>query len=99
MDLLTEAALCGLAAWRLAAMLVYEEGPGNIFGRFRAHVGIPESGEIRDGFLPALLSCIWCTSVWTAALMVALVYVGLAIVPEVLAAAAVALMAERIVRG
>lgn len=65
--MLVEAFLCGLAGWRLASLLVREDGPDRLFARLRHWLGVPLSGEVR-GFFPELLSCVWCASVWTTAL-------------------------------
>lgn len=55
--------ILGLAGFRMAYFLVYEDGPFDIAEKFRSFVGIKE-GEV-VGFLPRLFSCIYCTSVWT----------------------------------
>jgi len=89
--------IVGLAAWRASALLVYEDGPFHVFERIRNAVGIPADGGPIEGFLPLLLSCIWCTSVWTAAAMWGLWYVHWAI-PGAIAAMAVAPVVERFAR-
>lgn len=94
---LVQVIVVGLAIWRVSAMLVYEDGPWAIFERFRTLVGIPPEGGRIEGFLPALLSCVWCTSVWLAPLMWSLWYVHWAI-PALLATSAVAIALERYVR-
>lgn len=60
--MLEAAILIGLAGYRLASLLVNEAGPWNIFERLRDKI-IPV-GEVK-GFLPGVLICIWCCSVWT----------------------------------
>lgn len=47
-----------LATWRLTSLLVQEAGPFDVFGKLRATA--PHGGA---------LDCIWCTSVWVAALL------------------------------
>lgn len=95
---LVQVLVIGLAAWRLSALLVYEDGPFRIFERFRTLIGIdPNGGVISSGFLPQLFTCIYCTSVWVAVLMWLLWLVAWWI-PGVLAAAAVALVTERITK-
>lgn len=69
----------GLAAWRLASMLVDEAGPGAVFARLRHRVGLRQIPIKADGVVTVsrvattpvaeLFSCVWCMSVWTAALM------------------------------
>jgi len=79
--------LIGLAAWRLAHMLVKEDGPFEMFSKLRKLVGI-EQIVVRDGdkvdvaltaknTLAEGLLCVWCVSVWTATLL----YVGTLIPP------------------
>jgi hypothetical protein len=52
-----------LATWRLTALLVYEDGPAGVFHALRA------ASETVNG----PLHCFWCTSVWTAAVIVLVV--------------------------
>lgn len=47
-----------LATWRLTSLLVQEAGPFRVFQWMREH--IPHGG---------LLECVWCCSVWCAALL------------------------------
>lgn len=66
---LIEFIVFGLATWRIASLLVDEPGPFRIFIRIRSLVGITHDADdnvavIPDGFLPELLSCVWCTSIW-----------------------------------
>lgn len=46
------------SAWRLAYMLVNESGPYDMFDRLR-----------KWNTFGGLLECIYCTSIWTAAIM------------------------------
>lgn len=61
--------ILALATWRLSSMIVREDGPGYVFRGLREMAGIThdESGGvvmIPDGFLPQLLSCVYCSSIW-----------------------------------
>jgi hypothetical protein len=56
--------LIALAAWRVASLLVNEDGPFNIFAGVRGF--FTQEGEVRG--IGLLLTCVWCTSVWTAIL-------------------------------
>jgi hypothetical protein len=84
--------LIALAAWRVASMFVNEDGPLDIFRHIRDRL-IPE-GEI-TGFLPNLLSCVWCCSVWTAAAMY-LVWEVWPLPVIILAASTVAIAIDRV---
>jgi hypothetical protein len=55
-----------MAAWRLANLLIDEDGPFNVFEHLR-DVLIPP-GEI-VGFFPQLLTCVYCLSLYTFGLM------------------------------
>lgn len=59
-----------LATWRLSSLLAAEEGPYNLFGKFRILVGIHYIGQRVDarGQLAKLFSCTWCLSVWIGAI-------------------------------
>lgn len=48
-----------LATWRLSSLLVQESGPFDVFGKLR--------GKTTVG---GMLDCVWCTSIWVAALLV-----------------------------
>jgi hypothetical protein len=64
LDLLIRALIVGLGGWRLASLLVHEDGPWSVFARLRRFVGGSGTGEM--GFWALLLDCVWCASVWTA---------------------------------
>ena len=55
--------ILGLATWRISYMLVWENGPWDIFERYR-HALEPEH------FGDKLFSCVWCLSVWIGAIFV-----------------------------
>lgn len=54
--------LYGLATWRLASLIIAENGPFSIFQRWRSMIGVYDVGEVSG--LATLFSCIWCLSVW-----------------------------------
>lgn len=63
--------ILALATWRLASLLVYEEGPFSAFLELRKLAGVIHDAENKvmgdDGsFLGRLLNCFWCTSIWAA---------------------------------
>ena len=51
--------LAALAVWRVAHLIVGEDGPWAVIARVRARLG--------DGVLGQLVDCFACTSVWVAA--------------------------------
>lgn len=91
-DGLIRVLLVGLAGWRLAYMLVVEDGPWDVFLRTRERFAV-DPGEI-TGFWGLLLACIYCTSVWTSTAMWLAWEVHWAI-PALVASWAVALITNR----
>lgn len=71
--------IVGLAGWRLAFLLVTEDGPFDVFERLRRRVGVPPRGEpfAIDGaaglrhFVPQLFMCVFCMSFWQTGLALA----------------------------
>ncbi len=77
---MSELLVHGLAAWRLAYMLVNEDGPWAVFARLRYWAGLRsvavrgEDDRVRvsrvaSNTLAEGLTCVWCVSIWTAALL------------------------------
>lgn len=62
-DLLVQALLIGLAAWRVSSLLAQEGGPFDVFTRLRA---LPLETSFEEG-VPDW--CLWCLSPWAAAAM------------------------------
>lgn len=63
-----------LATYRVAHLVTYEEGPFDAFRKLREWAGIKhdddgEIVEIPERFLPKLLSCLPCLSIWVACLV------------------------------
>jgi hypothetical protein len=56
--------LGGLVTWRLAHMLVKEQGPLSIFLRLRAYLA---TNQKRSGGLFDMVSCVACMSIYIAA--------------------------------
>ena len=74
-----EQILCILATWRLTSLLVREDGPFDILGKFRHLAGVrydQNSKPYPKYKLSGALICFWCASVWVA-LAVALIFSGL----------------------
>ena len=59
-----------LATWRLAALLVTDDGPFDVFENIRKCVGVYYTDEIGRplSVLGKLFSCMWCMSIWSGAL-------------------------------
>jgi hypothetical protein len=92
--------MAGLAGWRIASLMVSEDGPFSVFARVRAWAGVPNVGpQLPRPFVGGVLSCLWCASVWTSA-CAWLTWEYLAHWPvAMMAAAAVAIVAERCAHG
>lgn len=93
------AALIGLAAWRLTALLSYERGPWDIFLRVRERMGFQhdETGQPvvwPDRNLPRLVACPWCLGVWVTP-TVGLLWLLWPPVVVLIAASAVLIAVER----
>lgn len=61
-----------LSTWRVSNMLVNEGGPFGIFKFIREMMGIQHDYQGNVVGIPddkPLLSCLWCTSVWVAGIM------------------------------
>jgi hypothetical protein len=93
-----------LSAWRLAFMLVNEAGPGNIFAKLRRLVGVRERLSDTPGGKAApyglnpladAFCCIFCMSVWTAALSWLGLQTPIAPVVYILAASGLAILAHQ----
>lgn len=89
-----QVAVVGLAAWRVASLLTHEMGPFDVFERLRTWVGVRPAPEYQRTQLAKLFSCMWCATPWVAVIMWALWWLH-PLIPGVLAAAAVAILAER----
>lgn len=71
--------VASLALWRVTALIVKESGPFDVFYRIRERVGIhhDDNGdicEIEDRWLPKLMSCVWCLSMFLALFYAPLVW-------------------------
>lgn len=57
-----------LASWRLTSLFAREDGPFNIFARFRHFIGVRymEGVPVGMNFIAKAITCPWCFSVWVA---------------------------------
>lgn len=83
--------ILGLAAWRLASMVVRERGPWDMFVWARERAGIVHDEDkiptvYPDKFFAQLLSCTWCFSMWVGTFWI---FMYLLIPPLTIAIAAV----------
>jgi hypothetical protein len=64
----------GLAAWRLASLVANEDGPWQMFKRFRQHAEewCNKYKFCRELGLYELVTCEWCNSIWIGAGLTAL---------------------------
>ena len=72
LELLIRALLVGLAGWRVASLLVQEDGPFEVFTRLRKLAGHDEVEVLTmepehwfKGFFYSIFGCVWCMSIWT----------------------------------
>ena len=91
-----ECLFIGLASWRIANMLVNEDGPGLIFEKVRDVAGANRPGKI-EGFLSSVFSCVFCMSVWTT-LGAFLLWLLIPEVVIIIAAMAVALVVHKLAK-
>lgn len=63
-------ALLVLVTWRLTSLFVEEDGPLDMFARFRSFTGVyydEYSNKLGRNLLSKALLCFWCFSLWVAA--------------------------------
>lgn len=105
MDLL-HVLIAALAGWRIASLVSREHGPWDVFSRLRERytedvLGWPDQGGPAQGEpfgIGKLITCVWCTSVWTvAAMFVAYEYAPWPV--AMIAAMGAAIVVERFARG
>jgi hypothetical protein len=61
-----------LAAWRITNLLVYEDGPWDIFGKIRDLIGVKytsTSDPYGTNVIATAFTCLWCLSPWIGLLM------------------------------
>ena len=58
--------IAGLATYRLARFSVKDDGPFNVFGRWRALCGVVDGVEPKAGSMADLVTCSRCATVWAA---------------------------------
>lgn len=84
--------VAALATWRLSSLLLYEEGPFEVFMRLRSAVDAPGLGHAQ---LRVLFGCIYCMSVWTGLLCAMLMMSDLWVAMLPFALSAVAVMVDK----
>jgi hypothetical protein len=89
-----------LATWRLASLLVDEDGPFEVFAKLRDFVGVQYDAYSQPrgtNEVSKALTCIWCTSVWTA-LFIAIIRRKVSIVNVLAWSAGAIFISERMKR-
>lgn len=81
--------ILALATWRISSLLKDEDGPYEIFSRFRQAIGLTEHYQINangeqervllsnGSFFADVVQCFWCLSIWIGyaiAILAALCY-------------------------
>jgi len=61
--------VCALAAFRLAEMVVIDDGPFDAFFYLRGWANKPPTGTVFRGMMAGLLGCIYCAGFWMAILV------------------------------
>lgn len=62
-----EFVILSLAVWRISALLTYEFGPANVFGRLRGWVEFVDGKQpTTPGSLTQLANCPLCMSLWVS---------------------------------
>lgn len=97
--------ISSLAVWRIAHMLVSEEGPFNIFDRLRGVFRVKYTEMTSEpyglNFLSKLFSCVYCLSLWLALLVCVAVF-GIHSwldVVTIFAVSALAIFYEEVING
>lgn len=88
-----------LATWRLTSLLHSEEGPFEIFARFRDWAGVrydEESNPVSEKQIGKMLCCFWCTSIWSG-LIVTILQVDISLI-KTLGYSAGAILIDRFIR-
>jgi len=95
-----------LACWRLTSLLVEENGPFDIFAKFRHLIGIRNIEGSKTPYgtnvVAEMMSCLWCCSMWVGAALTVAYIIGpgltiLASLPFALSAGAIII--ERVLNG
>lgn len=93
---MTELLIAILATFRLVRLLVWDDGPGDVFKRLREKAGIrieegpPPIKIVEERFWAKFLSCYWCVGVWVGILVTILVAIDSSILDYLLFALAIA---------
>lgn len=69
MKTLTDLLVLSMATWRMTSLLVNEDGPKDVFGKFRSFVGVRYnefSVPYGTNWIAEMLLCTWCASMWVA---------------------------------
>lgn len=69
-------AVAALAAWRIAHMILHENGPYGLFRRLRRALGVRYDLDDENrvvSFRYEITVCMWCLSVWAGAVATLLV--------------------------
>lgn len=104
---LLDVVICSLALWRISSLFSREAGPLDVFYHIREKVGIhhDDNGnvlEVEDKWLPRLMSCVWCLSMFLALFYAPLVWFFPTIVVPIsipFAISAVAIGFEEMIHG
>lgn len=73
MEIVVGIVICGLCTYAATTMLMFTDGPFNIFYRIRLLAGLDTNdiAEYQDSFFGNMLLCYWCTTTWVSLFTVA----------------------------
>lgn len=70
--------IVGLVVWRISSLLVNEDGPFNLFAKFRHKIGVYyDEYSVAHGrnVIAGAFTCVWCISFWVAWICAPLVFI------------------------
>ncbi len=92
-------AAVSLATWRVSSVITSEEGPFNVFKRFREWLGIKHHDDGTVSNVPTkvfakLFCCLWCLSIWVAP-VVYVIYLYCPVLVWIFAISCIAIIIDR----
>lgn len=92
--------IVGLITWRIASLLKDEPGPFGILSKFRDVVGLrydEHSELVAHNEFAAMLSCVWCSSLWIGVGISLFLYAWPIAILNGLGASAIAIITNKVI--